>query len=42
MELVIVGLTKNPYMPINKKREHIDWFANYFKEVANGKYKDIL
>lgn len=42
MELVLVGLSKNPYMSIEKKREHVDWFANYFKEAMAGKYKKVL
>jgi hypothetical protein len=32
MELVCVGLSKNPYMTIEKKREHLDWFAHYFSK----------
>ncbi|VDK74054.1 unnamed protein product [Litomosoides sigmodontis] len=32
MELVCIGLSKNPYMSIKKKHAHLDWFANYFKE----------
>ncbi|EFO26442.1 hypothetical protein LOAG_02047 [Loa loa] len=34
MELVCVGLSKNPYMSVKKKHAHLDWFANYFKEKA--------
>ncbi|CAI5446520.1 unnamed protein product [Caenorhabditis angaria] len=32
MHLVCVGLSKNPYMSASKKREHLQWFANYFNE----------
>lgn len=32
MELVITGLSKNPYISVQRKREHIDWFRNYFTE----------
>ncbi|CAN7988948.1 unnamed protein product [Ixodes hexagonus] len=32
MELVLVGLSKNPYISVQRKREHIDWFRQYFKE----------
>uniref|UniRef100_A0A183IGK3 Small ribosomal subunit protein mS31 n=1 Tax=Soboliphyme baturini TaxID=241478 RepID=A0A183IGK3_9BILA len=32
MELVTHGLSKNPFMSIEKKRDHIDWFKQYFKE----------
>lgn len=44
MELVLTGLSKNPYMSVAKKREHIDWFGHYFKEQMSsiGKYKSIL
>ncbi|XP_025096751.1 28S ribosomal protein S31, mitochondrial-like isoform X2 [Pomacea canaliculata] len=32
MELVIIGLSKNPYLTVQQKHEHIDWFRQYFKE----------
>lgn len=32
MELVCVGLSKNPYLSIDEKKEHINWFRNYFEE----------
>lgn len=32
MELVLVGLSKNPYLTVQHKREHIDWFRQYFKD----------
>ncbi|KAM7306272.1 28S ribosomal protein S31, mitochondrial [Ixodes scapularis] len=32
MELVLVGLSKNPYISVQRKREHIDWFRQYFRE----------
>ena len=31
MELVCVGLSKNPYLTVQQKHEHIDWFRDYFK-----------
>ncbi|KAI4483825.1 hypothetical protein M0802_013299 [Mischocyttarus mexicanus] len=37
MELVCVGLSKNPYMTVNEKKDHIAWYKEYFK----GK-KEIL
>uniref|UniRef100_A0A915NZN7 Malate dehydrogenase, mitochondrial n=1 Tax=Meloidogyne floridensis TaxID=298350 RepID=A0A915NZN7_9BILA len=37
MELVLTGLSKNPYMSVEKKHEHIRWFADYFKGAAEGK-----
>uniref|UniRef100_A0A915DH18 Small ribosomal subunit protein mS31 n=1 Tax=Ditylenchus dipsaci TaxID=166011 RepID=A0A915DH18_9BILA len=42
MELVLVGLSKNSYMPAEKKKAHIDWFATYFKTEMAGKYREIL
>ncbi|KAK4873281.1 hypothetical protein RN001_015310 [Aquatica leii] len=32
MELVCVGLSKNPYLTVQMKKEHIEWFRDYFKE----------
>ncbi|XP_055944638.1 28S ribosomal protein S31, mitochondrial-like isoform X1 [Argiope bruennichi] len=32
MELVVVGLSKNPYISVERKIENIDWFREYFKE----------
>ncbi|KAM3933030.1 small ribosomal subunit protein mS31 [Leptodactylus fuscus] len=30
MELVICGLSKNPYLTVQQKKDHIDWFHDYF------------
>ncbi|XP_062423050.1 small ribosomal subunit protein mS31 [Rhea pennata] len=32
MELVICGLSKNPYLTVKQKIEHIEWFQKYFEE----------
>ncbi|NXS87994.1 RT31 protein, partial [Erpornis zantholeuca] len=32
MELVICGLSKNPYLTVKQKVEHIEWFQKYFEE----------
>ncbi|XP_026566240.1 28S ribosomal protein S31, mitochondrial [Pseudonaja textilis] len=32
MELVACGLSKNPYLTVKQKVEHIQWFRDYFKE----------
>uniref|UniRef100_A0A6J0TC40 Small ribosomal subunit protein mS31 n=1 Tax=Pogona vitticeps TaxID=103695 RepID=A0A6J0TC40_9SAUR len=32
MELVTCGLSKNPYLSVKEKVEHIHWFRDYFKE----------
>ncbi|NXY47147.1 RT31 protein, partial [Ceuthmochares aereus] len=32
MELVICGLSKNPYLTVKQKIEHIEWFHTYFEE----------
>jgi len=37
MELVINGLSKNPYLTVSQKREHVDWYKQYFSD----KYKLI-
>lgn len=37
MELVCIGLSKNPYLSVQQKREHIEWYRNYFEEK-----RDIL
>nr|CAG4643158.1 EOG090X04UC [Ilyocryptus agilis] len=35
MELVVVGLSKNPYMTVAKKISHINWFRDFFEEQRN-------
>lgn len=37
MELVCIGLSKNPYLSVEQKREHLDWYRDYFEEK-----RDIL
>lgn len=37
MELVCVGLSKNPYISAQDKKEHILWFQEYFENK-----KDLL
>ncbi|XP_008055725.1 28S ribosomal protein S31, mitochondrial-like [Carlito syrichta] len=37
MELVTCGLSRNSYLSVKQKVEHIEWFRNYFDEK-----KDIL
>ncbi|NXR29674.1 RT31 protein, partial [Cinclus mexicanus] len=32
MELVICGLSKNPFLSVKQKVEHIEWFQKYFEE----------
>lgn len=32
MELVCIGLSKNPYMTVNEKIDHITWYKEYFNE----------
>nr|CAD7412308.1 unnamed protein product [Timema poppensis] len=31
MELVCVGLSKNPYITVQDKKDHLDWFGQYFE-----------
>ena len=30
MELVVNGLSKNPYLTVQQKHEHVNWFRDYF------------
>ena len=39
MEVIIVGLSKNPHISVEKKIEHINWFKEYFEKKD---HKDIL
>ncbi|XP_035479977.2 28S ribosomal protein S31, mitochondrial [Scophthalmus maximus] len=32
MELVVAGLSRNPYLTVQQKREHISWFRDYFQQ----------
>lgn len=32
MELVVAGLSKNPYLTVQQKQEHISWFRDYFHQ----------
>ncbi|XP_044751711.1 28S ribosomal protein S31, mitochondrial isoform X2 [Coccinella septempunctata] len=35
MELVCIGLSKNPYLTVSAKIEHIEWYRNYFEDKRN-------
>ncbi|XP_030602938.1 small ribosomal subunit protein mS31 [Archocentrus centrarchus] len=32
MELVVAGLSRNPYLTVQQKKEHIYWFKDYFHQ----------
>lgn len=32
MELVCIGLSKNPFLSVEEKKDHINWFRQYFYE----------
>lgn len=32
MELVVVGLSRNPYLTVQQKKENISWFRDYFQQ----------
>ncbi|TNN72542.1 28S ribosomal protein S31, mitochondrial [Liparis tanakae] len=32
MELVVTGLSRNPFLTVQQKREHISWFRDYFHQ----------
>ncbi|XP_056014476.1 vigilin-like isoform X2 [Ostrea edulis] len=34
MEQVTVGLAQNPNLTVKEKREHVEWYKNYFQEKA--------
>uniref|UniRef100_A0A1A8N522 Small ribosomal subunit protein mS31 n=2 Tax=Nothobranchius TaxID=28779 RepID=A0A1A8N522_9TELE len=34
MELVVAGLSRNPYLTVQQKKEHISWFRDYFHQKA--------
>lgn len=42
MELVCVGLSKNPYYTVQQKIDHINWFKQYFDEKKDILQKTIL
>lgn len=35
MELVCNGLSKNFYYTVQQKKDHIEWFKNYFENKRN-------
>lgn len=37
MEIMLLGLSKNPYLTVERKKAYIDWFRTYF-----GEKEDIL
>lgn len=41
MEQVTVGLSQNPNLSVEEKREHIEWYKNYFHQKAEA-LKDTL
>uniref|UniRef100_A0A182WE11 Small ribosomal subunit protein mS31 n=1 Tax=Anopheles minimus TaxID=112268 RepID=A0A182WE11_9DIPT len=41
MELVCVGLSKNHYITAREKRDHLDWFRDYFEQKKEV-LKDII
>ncbi|SPP76799.1 28S ribosomal protein S31, mitochondrial [Drosophila guanche] len=41
MELVCVGLSKNPYVTAQEKKDHIMWFRDYF-ETKKDILKDLM
>lgn len=42
MELVCVGLSKNPYYTVQQKIDHINWFKQYFDEKKDILQKTII
>lgn len=42
MDLVCVGLSKNPYYTVQQKVEHIEWYKNYFEEKKEVLERSII
>ena len=42
MELVCVGLSKNPYITTKKKRDTITWFKDYFERPESFEILDAI
>lgn len=40
MELVCIGLSKNPYLTVQQKTEHIEWYRRYFEEYNKSLLND--
>ena len=34
MELVVTGLSKNPYYTAKEKQECVEWYRNYFSQFT--------
>ena len=34
MELVVTGLSKNPYYTAKEKQEFVEWYRNYFSQFT--------
>ena len=41
MELVCVGLQNNPYISVQTKLDHIQWFKDYFVEKTKAEIIEI-
>ena len=41
MELVCVGLSKNPYISVEKKIEHISWYKDYFEKPEHNEILQV-
>jgi len=35
MELVCVGLSKNSYLSVKEKEEHLEWYHQYFQKKSD-------
>ena len=35
MELVVTGLQQNPHLTVQEKKEHIEWFREYFQNIPD-------
>lgn len=39
MELVVTGLQQNPHLSVKEKKEHIEWFKDYFENIPDEQVK---
>ena len=35
MELVVTGLQQNPHLTVQEKKEHVEWFREYFQNIPD-------
>ena len=41
MEMVVTGLSKNPHYTAQEKREHVQWYRDYFAQFTDEELQAI-